>query len=199
MEILYFFNTCIFKWAQSVFDNKKFAKTPLSCTRCVTLSSFRPISHRPLKCRNLQNPSSVKLCEGKHWLEDWSPSPRLLKYSSDSLRACLLIVIHGAGERSERRRKAEGWERGKRRRNWGVERCSLCACQLIVKHEALGGREETAEDREGSEERRCLNSLRAESQGMDHAQKQRWGRGRDRGREGEREQDRKREIKIERE
>lgn len=39
--------------------------------------------------------------------EDWSPSPRLLKYSSDSLRACLLIVIHGAGERSEKEEEEE--------------------------------------------------------------------------------------------
>lgn len=40
--------------------------------------------------------------------EDWSPSLRLLKYSSDSLRACLLIVIHGAGERSEKEEERRG-------------------------------------------------------------------------------------------
>lgn len=39
--------------------------------------------------------------------EDRSPSLRLLKYSSDSLRACLLIVIHGAGERSEKEEEEE--------------------------------------------------------------------------------------------
>lgn len=51
--------------------------------------------------------------------EGWSPSLRLLKYSSDSLRACLLIVTHGAGERSEKeeeavrgRHKARGGEIG---------------------------------------------------------------------------------------
>ena len=49
--------------------------------------------------------------------EGWSPSLRLLKYSSDSLRACLLIVTHGAGERSEKEeetggRKARGGEIG---------------------------------------------------------------------------------------
>lgn len=84
--------------------------------------------------------------------EDRSPSLQLLKYSSDSPRACLLIVTHGAGERSEKEeeeRRGEGWERGKRRRNWGDERCSLCACQLIVKHEALGGREENRRRRRG--------------------------------------------------
>lgn len=72
-----------------------------------------------------------------------------------------------------RRRRGEGWERGKRRRNWGDERCSQCACQLIVKHEAQGGRGgKTGEEREGSEERGCLNSLWLKSLGMDHAKKQ---------------------------
>lgn len=40
--------------------------------------------------------------------EDRSPSLQLLKYSSDSPRACLLIVIHGAGERSEKEEESRG-------------------------------------------------------------------------------------------
>lgn len=40
--------------------------------------------------------------------EEWSPSLQLLKYSSDSPRACLLIVIHGAGERSEKEAERRG-------------------------------------------------------------------------------------------
>lgn len=49
--------------------------------------------------------------------EGWGPSLRLLKYSSDSQRACLLIVTHGAGERTEKEverggAKARGGEIG---------------------------------------------------------------------------------------
>lgn len=40
--------------------------------------------------------------------EGWSPSQRLLKYSSDSPRACLLIVIHGAGKRSKKEEERRG-------------------------------------------------------------------------------------------
>lgn len=51
--------------------------------------------------------------------DGWSPSPYLLKYSSDSLRACLLIVTHGTGERSEKEEERGGCKT--RRRNWGDE------------------------------------------------------------------------------
>lgn len=71
--------------------------------------------------------------------EQGSLSLRLLKYSSDSLGACLLIVTHEAGERSEKEVEGEEEERGgrsRRRRNWEDEQCSLCACRLIVKHDA---------------------------------------------------------------
>lgn len=44
--------------------------------------------------------------------EGWRSSPWLLKYSSDSLRACLLIVTHGAGERSEKEEERGGCKAG---------------------------------------------------------------------------------------
>lgn len=55
-----------------------------------------------------ENTNSGPLVVLKAEEEERNPSQRLLKYSSDSLRACLLIVIHGAGERSEKEVERRG-------------------------------------------------------------------------------------------
>lgn len=57
-----------------------------------------------------ENTNSGPLVVLKAEEEKCNPSPRLLKYSSDSLRACLLIVIHGAGERSQKEVESGGSE-----------------------------------------------------------------------------------------
>lgn len=146
-----------------------------------------------VQCRNLEH--NVKLCEGKHRL--WSISCVGSRGGgSEPLPAAAKIFIRLPESMSansytwSRRKKWEGGgeerERGKRRRNWGDERCSLCACQLIVKHDALGGRGKNRREREGSEERGCLNSLWLKSQGMNHVKKAKV-RKRERQKEEERE------------
>lgn len=69
---------------------------------------MRPGTVRKLKvwCKVVRKKNTdsgpLVVLKAEEWKEECSPSLRLLKYSSDSPRACLLIVIHGARERSEK-------------------------------------------------------------------------------------------------
>ncbi len=97
--------------------------------------------------------------------EDWSPSLQLLKYSSDSPRACLLIVIHGAGERSEKGEEKRGV--GVRREEEKLGRWAMLPVCMSANSQTWSARREgKKQEKKEREVRRegCLNSLWLKSQ-----------------------------------
>lgn len=148
--------------------------------------SLPPKQRSKVQC-HMVDKHNANLCKGKYWLwsiscveaeveeeeEGWSPSLCLLKYSSDSLRACLLIVTHGAGERSEKEEERGGWVQGKEEKLGRWAMLPVCMSANSQTWSASRGRKNK------KRKRGCLNSPSLKSQGMDHVKKQRWERTRE--------------------